>query len=233
MQTWLQVLNQTEAVAAGHEKATEEFDNNFRKQVKRQSEENDKAHKKQFDDIRKAHAELLRIQDNVVKLHERYDTCVKSMETARAAYEKANNDQNATKKDVERLRVESEKRALATQEARNAYTAGIESANAKKDQHFREQLPALLDAVQSSDEQNRIAFLKGMFEKWATLFNSLTPLNEQAWSAVQQAAGCISPTYDSNLLVKMCKTVRGQGRRGDADARWDEPDLPGQRRRPG
>ncbi|KAJ3055216.1 Formin-binding protein 1, partial [Rhizophlyctis rosea] len=205
-QSWSQLLNETDNLAACHLNVSTTLDIDLRKSVKSQSKENEKLVRHQFDEIRKANTEYKRVCDNLEKIRGKYEKAMRDMEAAKSAYETASMDMNTTKKDIEKLRNDAEKKAMLGQEATKEYKDCIADTNNQKKKYYTETLPTLLDQIQKEDEINRIAFLKTSFNKYTdTLASQLEPW-KTVTKSMKDTFTTIDPTYDEDLFVKLMRT---------------------------
>ncbi|KAL2916814.1 Formin-binding protein 1 [Polyrhizophydium stewartii] len=213
-QSWLAVLTETESIANYHLELSEKLDTDH------------------FDEIRKANAELKKWVDAVEKASQKYDRAMKDMESARSEFERANKDQNATKKQVDQLRGDSEKKAVAAQEAGVAYKQCMAQCNEYKNKHFSEIIPGQLDAsldllpgyrlsfrtridtaVQKEDEENRILFSKAALQSHVDLYAAMAPKMERSVQLMTQVIAAIDAKADMDMLVMMNRT--GEALPGD------------------
>ncbi|TPX31132.1 hypothetical protein SmJEL517_g05473 [Synchytrium microbalum] len=205
-QSWLQLLNETENMASSHTTISEKMELDLRKPLKIRLKENEKNNKTNFDEIRRLLAELRKSVEIMEKTRERYETATKAANTARSTYETASTDAKRKKEDVEKIRADMEKKTVLEKEAMEAYKKSIAETNDKKNKHYQEQLPAILDIIQRDDEKDRIVVAKELLIKFAELESTQLPVVSACTQSMISTAQTITPKYDTDLFVKLMRT---------------------------
>ncbi|KAI8927689.1 hypothetical protein BC831DRAFT_451270 [Entophlyctis helioformis] len=205
-QSFVFMLNETEQLANQRVEMADKLDTDIRKSMKHRGKDNEKANKQHFDDARKASADLRKAVDNLERHQQRYEKAMKDLELAQLASENANKDMNTTKKIIEQLRADTDKKAALARDAGAAYKACMAETNDIKNKHFRETLPSILDVVQREDEEHKTNHCKGVFIKYVELFASMTPKIEQSYRLMGQSFETINAAADSELFVNTLKT---------------------------
>ncbi|KAH6582057.1 hypothetical protein BASA61_008683 [Batrachochytrium salamandrivorans] len=109
-QSWQLILTETETTANYKLEICDKIDTEIRKNIKHQGKDNEKMNKQRFDDIRKANVELKKVVDNLEKMQQRYEKTMKDMDMAKTTFENAEKDQNSTKKLIDQLKAEVDKK---------------------------------------------------------------------------------------------------------------------------
>ncbi|KAI9199592.1 uncharacterized protein BJ171DRAFT_518017 [Polychytrium aggregatum] len=214
MQSWNLLLNEVESLGNCHQSVADQIETDIRRPMKQQSKDIERFTKESFDEIRKMYSELKKQVELMEKQREKYEKSVKDMDSVRASYEKAQKDVLTTKnqdklvKEVERLRVEAERKAVSARDALEAYKKCIAETNQKKNSHFTVDVPKTLDAMQQYDEQQRIAFTRTMFQKLSGLVRGSLPSIQGGLDLMEKTFATIDPKYDSDLVIKMLKTTQ-------------------------
>eukprot|EP00842_Homolaphlyctis_polyrhiza_P004267 jgi/Hompol1/4841/HPOL_003935-RA len=144
-QSWMAILTETEAIASYHIERAEKIDTDIRKSIKHKGKDNEKSNRQHFADIQKANADLRKVIDNLEKMQQKYEKAMKDMDMARVALENASKDPNSTKKMIDQLKADSDKKAAAAQEVGSQYKSCMAESNVAKNKHFRETIPSILD----------------------------------------------------------------------------------------
>ncbi|TPX44980.1 hypothetical protein SeMB42_g04148 [Synchytrium endobioticum] len=205
-QSWLQLLNETDNMALAHATIAERLETDVRKSLKKQLKENDKSNKTNFDEVRRVLADLRKAIEAMEKTRERYEAAMKGANAARSTYDAAANDTKKKKEDVDKIRLDMEKKSALEKESIEAYKRSIVETNDKKNKHYQEQLPAILDVIQRDDEANRIAVAKELFSKYAEIESAQIPTVTMSTQSMASTFQTISPRYDTDLFVKLMRT---------------------------
>ncbi|KAJ3117402.1 hypothetical protein HK098_006256 [Nowakowskiella sp. JEL0407] len=159
-----------------------------------------------FDEIRDLINQFKKAVEHLERMRNKYEQADKDRASALVAYNKANADINATKKDVERLRQESERRTAMALNAMEDYTKCIAETNELKNKHYTELLPAVLDKFQTDDETERIDFARTHLMKYAEICLTQIPTETQSLESMKATFNTINSQYDSELFIKMMRT---------------------------
>ncbi|KAH6583072.1 hypothetical protein BASA61_008196 [Batrachochytrium salamandrivorans] len=205
-QSWQLILTETETTANYKLEICDKIDTEIRKNIKHQGKDNEKMNKQRFDDIRKANVELKKVVDNLEKMQQRYEKTMKDMDMAKTTFENAEKDQNSTKKLIDQLKAEVDKKVVAAHDAGSAYQQCMIQSNVVKNQHFTEILPSILDNIQTADDENKTAFCKSSLQGYVDLNTSVMPKIEKSYQLMTDAVSNINSTSDMDMFIKCFKT---------------------------
>ncbi|KAJ8327162.1 hypothetical protein BDV3_000285 [Batrachochytrium dendrobatidis] len=201
-QTWMLILNETEAIANYKLEVCDKIEADVRKNIKHRAKDNEKINKQYFDDIRKASGELKKTVDNLEKVQQRYEKAMKDMDAAKEAYEKVSADHNSTKKIIDQHKLEADKKATAAQEASIAYKQCMIQSNELKNKHFDEILPNLLDCIQGADMDNRTTFCQTALRNYVDFNISNGPKVEKSYQLMSDTVNNINGKADMELFIR-------------------------------
>ncbi|KAI9334015.1 hypothetical protein BDR26DRAFT_805634, partial [Obelidium mucronatum] len=202
---WVQILNEADNVATIHFGTSDKINTELRKTIKYQSQDNEKKFKEKFDKIRKATAELQAQVVAMEKLHDKFEYEKKNMEAAKAYHLKVSANKNSTQKEIETAKYDAEKKAIAASDAMAFYQKSIVETNEKKTKHFTAVLPAILNEVQTDNENFCIRATKVALMRYFELFSTIVPMYIQGHEELSTVFQEVNADRDSELVVSMLK----------------------------
>ncbi|KAJ3388221.1 Formin-binding protein 1 [Lobulomyces angularis] len=205
-QGWLQLLNETEAISNAHLTFATKIDDEIRKPIKLQLKENELSNKKIFDEIRAQINELKKSIDVMGKSRERHEKSIQEMTLSISIFDKFNNDIRARKDQVEKAKLDCEKKTLIARENFEAYTKQIDETNIFKNEFYDKKLPELLELFQKDDEIKRGEYFK---TKLLTYLDLIKKRDEPVKSLADNLFiifDKLDATYDSETFCKLVKS---------------------------
>ncbi|CDK26049.1 unnamed protein product [Kuraishia capsulata CBS 1993] len=189
---WTEILGQTENIA----KERDAFASSLERRVASQISEM----ASRYDGIRQrwkgVNEDLVKARDSyydeVTKAKKDYDASCQAMESQRSKTERSENDRSKHK---------SEKREFEMNAAKNAYLIKINVANRLKDKYFYQDLPEVLDGLQTLNEA-KVAKLNSIWLTASALERStnekLIKMNDAMDEVIRQNV----PTLDTSMFIK-------------------------------
>ncbi|KAJ3328260.1 Formin-binding protein 1 [Blyttiomyces sp. JEL0837] len=205
-QAWASILAEAESLAEIHHQVSEKVDTDLRKSIKHQAQENEKKIKDRFDEIRKANLELQKQITLLEKHREKFESDKKSMEAARLLHEKVSKNPKSTEKEIDAAKVDAEKKALAASDSMEKYQQLIAETNEKKNKHYQQILPTVLNDVQTDDENFRIRSTRVALIKYQELLSSILPSISDSVEKMGGSFQRISAEQDSELFINLART---------------------------
>jgi len=123
-----------------------------------------------------------------------YSKC-REAETAQQQHEKAKTDPSIKPKELNKFLSKSQKAMEVATAADAEYKKMIKKANSKQSKFYELEMPALLKDFQTFEE-DRITFLKNMFNKFLGFWNELPPFLQTTMSNIQKSADLINKDTD-------------------------------------
>ncbi|RNA34224.1 formin-binding 1-like isoform X3 [Brachionus plicatilis] len=139
------------------------------------------------------------------KCRVKYEKSFREMEKADELLTKVENDDSASKNDIKKQKSVCEQKKRHFDAAEADYGKQLYEANRAKNAYYTEQLPAVLDALQSI-EQRRLLQFKQCVADCAAIELEVVPRIGKCLAEVEAAARAVDSDHDSDLLVSLYKT---------------------------
>lgn len=139
------------------------------------------------------------------KAKSNYDSKCKDADTAQQAFQKARSDGNIKPKKLNELNGKASKALDVANQADKEYQRALQRANEKQQRFYSHEMPSLLEIFQHFEEE-RLQFLKEMFERVAELFSEFPPLLESAAEQLTLAAQEVTVKTDIQEYIEASKT---------------------------
>lgn len=139
------------------------------------------------------------------KAKSNYDSKCKDADAAQQAFQKARSDGNIKPKKLNELNGKASKALDVANQADKEYQRALQRANEKQQRFYSHEMPSLLEIFQHFEEE-RLQFLKEMFERVAELFSDFPPLLESASEQLTLAAKEINVKTDIQEYIEASRT---------------------------
>ncbi|KAM9315109.1 thyroid hormone receptor interactor 10b isoform 2-T2 [Pholidichthys leucotaenia] len=170
--------------------------------------------KSYLSDVKKAQQNLESSFKHLESVKKRYAKEWAEAEKATQQAEKAENDINATKFDVEKAKHNAYLRTTAAEDCRKDYASELQKYNKEQNVHFYTEIPQLFNKLQNMDER-RIRNLAEAYCRFSDIEKKVIPIISKCLEGITTAGKKVDEKQDATLFIEQHKS--GFERPGDVE----------------
>lgn len=205
LQCFSRLLNELKNIASQHELIAEN--------VQKRIVERLSVATKSFKEDRRKYVEekdrLYNLHSNCEKLlkkrKQQYETSFKDLEKAKESLNKLENDCNSNRSDLKKQQTAYEQKLRVLNLCKSDYAKYLADANQIKNEYYQNQLPNLLQSLQSLEEK-RIKLFQNLVIDTVNIETETLPRIQRALKDIEETAYAISYKNDTESVVIMYKT---------------------------
>ncbi|XP_046845264.1 formin-binding protein 1-like [Xenia sp. Carnegie-2017] len=199
------ILKETEDIAGQHEVISEELQSKVYKELHVLSTEAKHDRKKFIDGEKTLLRNLQQSMNSLDNAKRAYEKSSKESTEAFQNYQKADNDMNMTKMQIEKLKQLSMEKGQQCENAKEAYRDQLTKTNNSQTLHYSTNFPQLSDVLQKSEEDH-IARYAILLTQYSDVQAKVIPIINKCLEGMKVAAQIVDGGKDSQSLVDANKT---------------------------
>jgi len=161
--------------------------------------------KKFFQEGKKLQTELDKLEQQVERTKKIFEKEWKESERLHANYERLDNDNNATKADVEKAKNIAQCKKDHVEHCKTDYGALLVKFNEQQKSHYERDMPEIFNNYCSADE-GQIKKVQEFMLAYAHIDSKVKPIIQKCLDEMEKAGNAINPQVDSEFVVEKLKS---------------------------
>ncbi|EDO43345.1 predicted protein [Nematostella vectensis] len=200
------VVKETDDKAGQHELIAENMSAEIYKELHKLHSELEHEKRKHCSDAKKEQDDMdhsMRALDTSKKAYEKAKF---EAEQALQAYQKAEQDSNIAKVQIEKLRGSHKEKGQAADRAKEEYQNQLQMTNNKQMLHYNTDMPAIFDEIQKMEEK-RIARVGELLVHYSEVESKVMPILQKCLDNIKTIGASVDGPKDTMQLIELNKTA--------------------------